>query len=255
MYGGEGAGCDKWSLWTWVTYFLQSPCASHEPMTYQLVMETGPFPPPGPQKAWATDVKTPHLKAWNSSSVTHNVLGVCCVLAVNAPSITVDVTNMGQSKAGLWLAHSLNIGLDVTPSDPLYSGRRWGSMQQLNCTQDSVKQLPPWENRYTYMPLDGYGNWERAYSLPPKSTMRCVSSQSEFTWLPPGEVSFAAWVQNKTVQNVEQINVTLQVPRSPHLSLELKTNSCMASSMTGMMYAHSAHHTGHLVCALLSIQG
>ena len=166
----------------------------------------------------------------------------------------VEIANLGQTKAGLWVLGSLHQAwLEAMPSDTLYTGPREVRVGQLNCSMDSGLQLE-WPS-YTpygasYGGPSGYAELSVQYNLPPGSVMTCTSTSltPQLQNLPPGEVRFSVGVWHNTIQGVDVVEVTLPVPRSPYLSLDMRVSRCVPSSETGALNACSLRSITVLCC-------
>lgn len=159
--------------------------------------------------------------------------------AGNTPVVRVEVSNLGQTKAGLWVLGSLHQAwLEAMPSDTLYTGPREVRVGQFNCSMDSGLQLE-WPSYTPYGASYGcpssYAELSVQYNLPPGSVMTCTSTSlyPDLQYLPPGQVKVSVGVYHKTIQDANFVEVTLPVPRSPQLSLDLRVTRCMPSSETG----------------------
>lgn len=182
-----------------------------------------------------------------ATMLVQNHFQVVYLPAGYAPSVTTELVNMGQTRAGLWVPQAAaNVDFEVMPSNPkAYAGLVQGELRDFNCVRDSTMQLP-WCSKYTCS--DEPGVVERLYNLPPGRNLTCVSTAAnstqpahrtpDITWLPPGQVTFFTWVPyginaTSTDPYGSSVEVTVQVPRAPHLAVELLPSSCMAASKTG----------------------
>lgn len=193
--------------------------------------------------------------------------------AAMLPTVELRATNIGKTKTGLIVSNALwatHIWLQA--EEPLVGDWPFIDMMSSN---DQFEFLSKMSRDIGDCILDGTDKFNGTdvlmsdplglptvnlkFSLAPGSNLSCVAGTHhnfDIQYLPPGVVSFVNYPDRgrpgwDSRQPPRFPNMTLVIPRSPHLTVKINVAGCKATSMTGKAFERGFIPRSKVQCTII----